>query len=154
MKVRHQQPGGAKSFAREKLVAAGRDRIWRVVGNTEALGREGGDISGTVAHGDDAVYSRVGQSLRSAFRIFETQRDGAIAPWVIEHVAAIGGENQVISQALRRRRENARLITGGGADQQQAHAAGRLKRYLGSVARVRRGLEIRVVALEAEHGSG
>ena len=59
------------------------------------------------------------QCLRGAFGIFKAQGDGLVAPRVVEDVAAIGGENQLITEAIGRLGEGPRLIAGGGADEQK-----------------------------------
>src|SRR5271156_5100459 len=132
MELGNQQAGGAKSLAREKLVAAGVDRIGRIVANAAALGRQRRDVSRAVAHGDNAVHARFSsQRFSRAHRILETQRDGAIAPRIVEYMAAVGGENELIAQTLSRFGKDPRLITSGRADQEQAlawHRADRLER--------------------------
>src|SRR5271166_3911145 len=121
MELGQRKAGGAKPLAREKLVAACGHRIGRVVADAEARGRERRDVRRAVAHSEDAVHSRYGgDSFSRAGWVFETQRDGMIAPRVVKHMAAIGGENQLVAQALGGFGEDARLVASGGADQEQA----------------------------------
>jgi hypothetical protein len=49
----------------------------------------------------------------------EFHGDGAIAPRIVEYVAAIGREREVQAQATRGIRKYADLITGGGSKKQQ-----------------------------------
>ena len=51
--------------------------------------------------------------------IFEPQRDCAVAPRIVQHVASIGRQYQLKLQPLGDFSEDPRLISGGGADQQQ-----------------------------------
>ena len=58
------------------------------------------------------------QHLGGRLGIFKAQRDGMIAPRIVEHMAAIGREHQLEAQTLGRFGKDPRLIAGGRADQQ------------------------------------
>ncbi len=103
------------------LVAAGAHGLRRVVQNSEPLrdhSRHGGR---PVAERNDSVHiGNLGEPRRGAFGIFETQRDGVIAPGICEDMAAVRSEHNLVLEALARVHEHLGLVAGGGGHDQNA----------------------------------
>src|SRR5205807_7851257 len=61
--------------------------------------------------------------LRGSRGILEAQRQGAVAPWVLKHMAAVGAVGHVHAKLSGGFGEGARLVSGLGGQQKQAFAA-------------------------------
>jgi len=82
------------------------------------------DVGRPIAYGGDSVKrSAPDDLLDSFFGCVEAQRDGVVAPGIVEDVAAIRGEHQLKADPLRDLRKCARLITGGRGYEQNAHSS-------------------------------
>ena len=73
---------------------------------------------GPIAHRRDAIELQAAQRIQRFGDAVELHRDGAIAPGIVHHVAAVGGQREIHAQAPRRIGENADLVAGGGGEKQ------------------------------------
>ena len=120
---RSKQTCRGKLLAGEKLVPGRQNRIRRAERQTES----GRDLSGhsrrLVAHRCDSIERTVRrQGLNSWRGVFEPHGHGIVAPGVVEHVAAVGRQDQVESHAFRCARKHVHLISGRGGDQEDTLA--------------------------------
>ena len=89
--------------------------------DAQARGRFRRHQRGPIAHGHDAIERSRRDDLLDRFGgILETHGNGVVAPGIVEHVAAVGGERDVHAELPRGVREDADLVAGGGGDEQQA----------------------------------
>src|SRR5262249_30869207 len=110
------QPCVPQYFTRSQFAAARFHRRRMVKGQTEAACSKGHRVSRPISKGQHAIDISaefaciVDRCVSSSFRVFETRRDGAVVPRVVQLMAAVGHVNQRNVQTLRRLLETARLI--------------------------------------------
>ena len=122
---RHRQAGGLELLARQALVAR-RDRGFRRMARA-GPSRRATCAAITVGRSPTASTPSTGR-CSSAFRtridrspfFVEANRDGAVAPRILELIAAIGRVDELDAETLRRVRKHARLIAGGRREQEYA----------------------------------
>ena len=113
---------GAEFFAGEEFILRGLDGRRRTEAEAEFFGGSRGDVGGLVADGDDSAEGSAEDERFEAFGgIIKAQRDGVVAPGVVEDVAAVGGKDEVEVQFLGGVEKSSRLITGGRGDEEDAH---------------------------------
>jgi hypothetical protein len=117
--LRYGQAGRLKELARQILVMArahgGRRMEWDV---QHARGFRS-QYGGHVAHSRHRVKAPPAQGVQRSWNIAKPHRDGAIAPRIFEHMAAIRGQREIHVQAPRRLGENANLVAGSRRKQQE-----------------------------------
>jgi hypothetical protein len=88
----------------------------RVTGQAEGFHHAGSDDCRSISYSDHPIdgsaLSRVEDGPDRSRFVVETNRQGVVMPWVVEHVAPVGREDQVHTQTFRGFSEGARLITG------------------------------------------
>lgn len=119
------QPGGALRGAEQALVAAGTSAGHRVPWQAEFASHHRRQYRRTVTHGEHAVEPVAEGSNdggKGARFVVESNRDGAVAPGILEAVAAIGRQHQLDAQSPGGLVEHPRLIAGRRRAQEQARA--------------------------------
>ena len=131
-----------------------------MTGKTEPLGDARGDHRRPIADRDDAVDRRrpggVDDRLDRRVFVVKPDRNRPVAPGIVEHVAAIGGKDQLDAEALGGLAERARLISGRRREQQArvaSDAAGSLSTEHRTVVRIRLGAAVPGLA-QIRHAPG
>lgn len=114
MKPRHAKARFAKDFPHPAFAAASFDRRRMVVLNAKSSRDEGRGHSGTIAESENSVDRLTPDSFQyntsRSVRRFEMDGDGAIAPGIIEPVAAIRDKHKLDAKFMRSFVEAARLV--------------------------------------------
>ena len=113
------QSGGAEESAREVLIVAGAGGGGGVEGQVEETRGFGGEHRGTVADGGHAIEAEAAEGVEGPDDVIEAHGDGAVAPGVVEDVAAVGGERQVDVHAAGGIGEHTDLVSGGGGEEEE-----------------------------------
>ena len=125
-KPRHTQASLAKYFAHAEFAAAGFDGSRMVVENTAAARDVGRCNGGTVAECENSIDVLAAHRFQNRIgcRVWRLEMDGdsAIAPRIVELVAAIRDKNKVDSKLASRFVEAARLVAEFcGEDEESRH---------------------------------
>ena len=115
-KPRHRQTGGAKLLARALLVARDGSGPGRMDGQIERLTGPRGDHRRPVAERNQSIEPasprRVDDRRHRSILVMEPDRNGAVLPRILEHVAPVGREDQLDAKPFGRFTERARLVPG------------------------------------------
>ncbi len=121
---RDRQPRVAQTFTRLLLVARDHRGAGRVASQTQPLGDARGNHRRTVADRDQAIERRrpggVDDRLDRRVFVVKSDRDRAVPPGIVEHVTAIGGEDERHAETLGGLAKRARLIPRRRREQQHA----------------------------------
>src|SRR5262245_46105705 len=123
-KPRNRQPRARQRLLEETLVDAGSRRGRRISGKPERLRRSRREDNGTVADGDDAIEwprpRRLDDRRQRRVLFMEANRDGFIAPRIVELMTPIRRKHQLNPGALCCVAKRAKLITGRGGEDENA----------------------------------
>ena len=99
-------PAARKCSRASSLFAAAASRFSRMETQPQPLGRLRSYACRLVAHREDSVKrTACRQCIDTWFGILETNRRSIVAPWILENVAAVRGENQLDIRARERPRQ-------------------------------------------------
>jgi len=121
---RHRETSVPEALTRQALVVAGAGGVRRVKAKPERGSRARRDDHWTIAHRQHAGKRRTpglaNDRRDRGLLIVEAHGYRAIAPRVVERLAAIGRERDVDAQTFGRLAERSRLVPGGGRDEKYA----------------------------------